>query len=73
MQNSVRKELTGRGSVGRTAVVGANDRAASQVEVKAASTTDMETVQGFVTDHSGPQARVYTDEASAYETLPSKH
>ena len=73
MPNSVRKELTGRGPVGKTAVVGAKDRETNQVAAKAVQSTDKETLQGFVKDHADRQATVYTDDASAYETLPFEH
>ena len=68
MPNAVRKQLTGRGPVGKTAVVGAKDRAMKQV-----AATDKATLQGFVKDHADRQATVYTDEASAFETLPFEH
>ena len=55
------------------AMVGAKDRATKQVSAKAALATDNATVQGFVKDHADRQARFYTDDASAYETLPFEH
>ena len=73
MPNAARKQLTGRGPVGKTAVVGAKDRATKQIAAKAVRATDKATLQGFVQDHADRQARVYTDEASAYETLPFEH
>ena len=73
MPNSKRKELTGRGSVGKTAVVGAKDRATKQVAAKVVTSTDKETLQGFVKDHAAPEATVYTDDAGAYESLPFDH
>ncbi len=73
MPNSKRKELTGRGSVGKTAVVGAKDRATKQVAAKVVTSTDKETPQGFVKGHAAPEATVYTDDAGAYEALPFDH
>ena len=73
MPNAVRRQLTGRGPVGKTAVVGAKDRATKQVAAKVVRATDKATLQGFVQEHADRQARVYTDEASAYETLPFQH
>ena len=35
--------------------------------------TNQETLQGFVGDHVAPGATVYTDEATAYESLPFTH
>ena len=73
MPNSVRKQLTGCGPLGKIAVVGAKDRQTNQVAAKAVQATDKETLQGFVMDHADRQATVYTDDASAYETLPFEH
>ncbi len=73
MPNSARKELTGRGSVGKTAVVGAKDRATNKVAAKVVESTDKETLQGFVKDHAEKGAKVYTDDARAYESMPFDH
>ena len=73
MSNSKRKELTGRGPVGKTAVVGARDRSTKQVAAKVVTSTDKETLQGFVKDHAAEGSTVYTDEARAYKTLPFDH
>ena len=75
MSNTKRKELAdmGRGPVGKTAVVGAKDRATNQVTATVIQSTDAETLQGFVKDHADRQATVYTDAATAYESLPFDH
>ena len=75
MSNAQRKELagTGRGSVGKVAVVGAKDRATKQIRSQVVTRTDAPTLQGFVVEHAAPDATVYTDEASAYEGLPMTH
>lgn len=73
MAKSRRKKLTGRGPVGKTAVVGAKDRETNQVAAKVVQSTDKETLQGFVKGHAAKDATVYTDDASAYETLPFDH
>ena len=75
MSNSKRKALsdTGRGVVGKVAVVGAKDRATKQVAAKVITSTDKETLQDFVKDHAAPGATVYTDDATAYESLPFNH
>ena len=73
MSNSQRKELTGRGPAGKTAVVGAKDRATKHVAAKVVASTDKETLQGFVKNHAAKSAKVYTDEAKAYKTLPFSH
>ena len=75
MSNAKRKELadTGRGSVGKTAVVGARDRATKKVAARVVSSTDSDTLQGFVAEHAKPGATVYTDDAGAYHSLPFEH
>ena len=77
MSNARRKELAdqgaGRGSVGKTAVVGVKDRSTRQVAAKVVERTDAATLQGFVIDHANPEATVYSDDSSAYESLPFNH
>ena len=75
MSNARRKALadTGRGAVGKTAVVGIKDRETNQVRTRVIERTDARTLQGFVIDHTEPGATVYTDESSAYTGLPFKH
>ena len=70
MSNAKRAALSGRGPVGKTAVVGAKDRASNQVAAKVIAATDKHTLQGFVEDHAADGATVYTDEAAAYDSLP---
>ena len=71
MSNSRRKALadTGRGPVGKTAVVGIRDRATKQVRAKVTKRVDSENLQGFVVENTKPGATVYTDEATAYDGL----
>ena len=75
MSNSRRKVLadTGRGPVGKTAVVGIKDRATNQVRAKVTKRVDSESLQGFVKDNTKPGAKVYTDDATAYDSLPFPH
>ena len=75
MSNAKRKELagTGRGAVGKTAVIGAKDRETNQVAAKVIEHTDAPTLQGFVIDHTAPGATVYSDDSSAYESIPFDH
>ena len=73
MPNRKRKELTGRGSVGKTTVVGAKDRATGTVVAEKVESTDRPTLQGFVKEHAAPGATVYTDEATAYKGMPFEH
>ena len=54
-------------------MVGAKDRETNRVAAKAVAATDKETLQAFAKDWAAPQATVYTDDASAYETPPFEH
>ena len=73
MSNAKRKTLTGRGSVGKTAVVGTKDRASNRVAAQPVPATDARHVTGFVVAHTKAGATVYTDEAAAYNALKSRY
>jgi transposase-like protein len=75
MSNAKRAELagTGRGAVGKTAVVGAKDRATNKVNARVVAETGRTTLHGFVADNAAPGAKVYTDDASAYDGIPNPH
>lgn len=73
MRASQRKELEGRGPVGKIAVVGMKDRASNTVRAKVVLNTTAKTLQGFVADNADALATVYTDEATAYQSLPYHH
>ena len=73
MPKAKREKLTGRGAVGKTAVVGAKDRATNHVAAHVVESTDKPTLHGFVAAHAAPDATVYSDEASAYASLPNPH
>ena len=53
---------TGRGAVGKTAVVGMKDRDSNRVTAKVVEDTDAMTLQGFVMANAVPGAKVYTDD-----------
>ena len=75
MSKAKRKEFadTGRGAVGKTAVVGAKDRATNKVIAGPVQTTDKATLQGFVENVTDEDAKVYTDEAGAYKGMDRDH
>jgi len=75
MSNARRKELegTGRGPVGKTAVVGMKDRETKQVVARVIDRTDGETLRGFVDAHASEDAKLYTDDASAYSGTDREH
>ena len=62
----------GRGTVGKTAVVGARDRESRQVAARVVPNTQAATLQGFVEERRVPNAPVYTDGATAYDGLPNR-
>ena len=75
MSKAKRKELasTGRGAVGKTAVVGMKDRDSNKVTASVVKDTDAKTLQGFVADHAAPAAKVYTDDHGGYHGMPFEH
>ena len=73
MSNAKRKTLEGRGPVGKAAVVGMKDRQSNEVRAEAVQRTDAATLQGFVVEHADAFATVYTDDASAYQSLTFNH
>ncbi|MCY3833502.1 MAG: IS1595 family transposase [Chloroflexi bacterium] len=68
-----REQLKGRGTVGKTAVVGMKERGSKKVTAQVIEATDRKTLQGFVTDNTTDDTIVYTDEARAYLGIPRKH
>ena len=73
MSNAKRRELagTGRGAVGKTAVVGAKDRATKQVASRVVERTDRETLEGFIKHVAKDGSVFYTDESGIYDRLPN--
>ena len=73
MAHSKRQNLTGRGAVGKIAVVGIKDRDTNGILAPVIDATDAETLQGFVHGNADPDAIVYTDDASAYDGVARWH
>ena len=71
MHNAKRKVLEGRGPVGKTAVIGAKDRATSRVAARVIENTDRATLHGFIGEHAETGAAIFTDDAGAYKGLPN--
>ena len=72
-KHASKKLRAGRGTVGKTAVVGAKDRASNQVSAQVVKSTDRRTLQGFVQRSTVDGSTVYTDEAAAYVGVPRRH
>ena len=72
-KHASKKLNAGRGAVGKTAIVGAKDRATNRMSARVLERTDKASLQGFVAEHTAPGATVYTDDAAAYKGLPFPH
>ncbi len=68
MSNSKRKELAGRGTVGKAAVLGMRERG-GDVQAEVVDDTTAETLQGKVRENVEAGSTVYTDESKAYWSL----
>ncbi len=64
-----KKLNAGRGTVGKTAVVGAKDRETGRVKARVIHDTDRETLRLFVEDSLEHGATLYTDGATAYDSI----
>lgn len=71
MSNAKRKVLadTGRGPVGKTAVVGAKDRASNRVSAKVVHETTAPTLRSFIQSNATDGSAIYTDDACTYQGL----
>ena len=72
-KNKHEKLKAGRGSAGKTAVVGVEDRDTNDVRATVLKKTDAKTLQGFVRENADPEATVYTDDAKAYQGVAKSH
>ena len=66
MPQKKRKELTGRGAVGKATVAGVIERGTGRVQAAKVEATDTKTLQGFVRGRVQPGSTLYTDKAAAY-------
>ena len=66
-----KKLRAGRGSVGKTPVVGMLDRATNRLVAKPVTRTTRDVLQGFVLARVVPDATIYTDEHRGYVGLPN--
>ena len=72
-KHNSKKLKAGRGTVGKTAVVGAKNRETNQVSARVVDKTDKKTLQGFVTNRTTEGSLIYTDEHKSYQGLPRQH
>ena len=66
-----KKLRAGRGTVGKTAVVGLKERGSKKVRAAVVEYTDAATLVSFVEDNTKEGTMVYSDEAAAYCQLPN--
>ncbi len=69
-KHEAKKLKAGRGTVGKTAVVGAKDRNSGKVAAQVVENTNRLNLQGFVASHAKAGTMVYTDDNRAYHGLP---
>ena len=72
-KHSNKKLKAGRGTIGKTPVVGIKDRKTNKIKAQVVNSTDSPTLQGFVHRNTEARATVYTDEAAAYNSLRRPH
>ena len=72
-KHSNKKLKSGRGTVGKTAVVGMKDRDTGHITSKVVGSTDSSTLQDFVEQNTDSDTTVYTDDAAAYKGLSRPH
>ena len=68
-----RRQLTGRGIIGKAVVIGMRDRASGEVRAEVVSNSSRPTFHRFLGAHAAPGATVYTDEHPSYQTMPFHH
>ena len=75
MSNKKRKELagTGRGSVGKVAVVGVKETSTRQVRAMVVPDAKKTTLLPFIKQHVGDGTQVYTDDSKSYLNIPYPH
>ena len=72
-KHSAKKLRAGRGSVGKTAVVGAKDRETGHVTATSVAFTDKPSLHAFIDQHVEQASAVYTDDARAYVGMSRLH
>ena len=70
MHAKKRRELRGRGNVGKTAIFGARDRATGRIKVMVRLNPDRQTFRFFVRNTVRPGAMLYTDGDTSYRRMP---
>ena len=72
-KHSNKKLRAGRGTVGKTPVIGIKQRSSKRVVADVIDRVDAQTAQGYVHEHTTADAVVFSDEATAYIGLAREH
>ena len=72
-KHASKKLRAGRGTVGKTAVIGAKDRETGRVDAEVSQDVTAENMRDFIRRRVSPGADVYTDEATVYRGLSGVH
>ena len=64
-----KKLKSGRGAVGKTAVIGTKNRETKKVKAEVIDDTKRVTLHGFINENVETGSTVYTDNFRSYETL----
>ena len=70
-KHSRKRQHTGRGPIGKTAVVGVKDRTTKRVRASVVENTEADTLKSFVFENTDQGAMVYTDGEAGYVGLPN--
>ena len=68
-----KKLHAGRGTVGKTAVIGVKDRATNEINAEVIEQTDRLTLHGFILRKVKSDTQVFTDDVRAYLGMPFDH
>ena len=71
-KHSKKKLRAGRGSVGKTAVVGLIERNTGKVVMRPSAYTDRDALHGFIVENTEPHATILSDDATAYGNMPQR-
>ena len=67
-----KKLNAGRGSVGKTAIVGIKERESGNVHAEVVSSVNKRTIHGMIEERTEEGSMVYTDEATVYRSIPKR-
>lgn len=72
-KHAKKKLRAGRGTVGKTVVVGMKDRPTNEVQAEVVANVKRETLEEFVENYTMIEATKYTDESAAYNRLTNHY